>query len=125
MNLCINCVHHEIFPETCSHSGAFIESTHMCLALRGQQNPVSGGLIVGAYFCGAMRMGPYGIEGKMFVPITAPIADPPPKPESDAAYRDRLMGIIGPGSVNFGRLATAVGTDLDEIGNLYEGGKRK
>lgn len=53
-----------------------------------------------------------------------PDAEPEPEPvapdESDEAFRKRILCECGAGSVNYNRVLTATGADLDTIGSFYD-----
>lgn len=126
MNLCVQCIHHEAAKVAGAYT-SFSHVEHRCHAFDGELNPIVGDKILWS-LCDSMRISNWcGHEGRMFAPIVALMTEsPPPMPESDDAYRARLLLLIHPGSVNYIAVQEAkTGRELDEIGSYYEGGARK
>lgn len=71
MKLCIDCAHFQHHFARESDRSFFRDA---CFVFRGQPHPVSG-KAMDWVDASAMRMGPCGIEGKMFEPINIARAD--------------------------------------------------
>lgn len=67
MNLCKDCRHHtEDFTRYGDDSLRSYYS-HNCHFLDGTDHPVTGGKVDSPVDCSAMRLGPCGLDGKLFI----------------------------------------------------------
>lgn len=64
MKLCIDCYHYSKRPET--DDEGMSHQVHACYALLGTVFPINGKYMNKYIDCITMRMGPCGLEGKMF-----------------------------------------------------------